>query len=114
MVTAGVVVAGLGLASAGRRVRRTRYRPESWRWPELVVVASGAAVAVAAALVASSDPAVAHPPVTDVPTLTGTALAGLLAAVLPAVAAPPPVLSTPEAGAARDPEVARTTREVAA
>ena len=33
-------------ASAGRRVERTRYRPDGWRWEEAVVAASGLVVAV--------------------------------------------------------------------
>ena len=41
MLVAGVVGRGRGLVSAGRRVQRTRYRPDPWRAPELVVAASG-------------------------------------------------------------------------
>lgn len=103
MVVAGLAVAALGLVSAGRRVRRTRYRADSWRWPELVVVASGTVVAAVAAGVAASDPAVAHPPVTVVPTLTGASLVGLLVALLPAVAAPPPVTAATTTAAAPEP-----------
>ena len=39
MLLAGVVVAVAGLVIAGRRVQRTRYRPDRWRAPELAVVA---------------------------------------------------------------------------
>jgi energy-coupling factor transport system permease protein len=46
-----LLVAGTGLAIAGglvagRRTRRTRYRPDPWRWPEWLVVGCGAVVVV--------------------------------------------------------------------
>ena len=41
MLAVGVLVAVAGLASAGRQVHRSRYRPDRWRLPELVVAASG-------------------------------------------------------------------------
>ena len=37
----------LAVRGAGRRVGRTRYRPAPWLWPEAVVAASGALVALA-------------------------------------------------------------------
>ena len=46
MLAAGVVLAGLGFVVAGRRVERTRYRPDRWRTGELVASLSGLAVAV--------------------------------------------------------------------
>jgi energy-coupling factor transport system permease protein len=46
-VLAGTAVATAGCLLAGRRVSRTRLRPDPWRWPEWFVVACGAAVAVA-------------------------------------------------------------------
>ena len=50
-----LLCAGTGLAVvagfvAGRRVQRTRYRPDPWRGPEWLVVGCGAAVAVTYAL----------------------------------------------------------------
>ena len=45
MLALGVLVAVIGLASAGRQVQRSRYRPDRWRLPELVVAASGVVVA---------------------------------------------------------------------
>lgn len=41
-----LVCALAGFIAAGRRVTRTRYRPDPWKWPESVVAASGIAVAV--------------------------------------------------------------------
>lgn len=93
MVVVGVGAAVLGLASAGRRVERSRYRPDRWRWPELVVVASGLVAAGALWWTARYDVAAAHPDLQTWPVLSQTALAGLLVALLPAVATPPPRLA---------------------
>lgn len=90
LLLAGLVVAIGGIVAAGRRVHRSRYRPDHWRWPELTVVASGLAVAVAAQRVTQESPAIAYPSLTAVPTLDVLALAAVVVAVLPAVLAPPP------------------------
>jgi energy-coupling factor transport system permease protein len=90
LLLAGLVVAIGGIVAAGRRVHRSRYRPDPWRWPELTVVASGLAVAVAAQRVTQESPAIAYPSLTAVPTLDVLALAAVVVAVLPAVLAPPP------------------------
>ena len=45
MLLLGVAAAVAGLVLAGRRVGRTRYRPDPWRWPEFVVMLSGIASA---------------------------------------------------------------------
>jgi len=86
-------VAALGMAHAGRRVSRTRYRPDPWRAPELITVATGVAVAVLAAWLARSQVAVAYPSVDAVPFLSPLALAVGLLGLLPAVATPPPATS---------------------
>jgi energy-coupling factor transport system permease protein len=83
MLVAGVVVAALGLLSAGRRVQRTRYRPDPWRWPETVVAATGVAVAALAWHLARTQVAVAFPGVDAVPYLTPLALAVGLLGLLP-------------------------------
>ncbi len=90
LLLAGLVVAVGGIAAAGRRVHRSRYRPDPWRWPELAVVASGIAVTVAAQRVTQESPAIAYPSLTAVPTLDVLMLAAVVVAVLPAVLAPPP------------------------
>lgn len=90
LLLAGLVVAIGGIVAAGRRVHRSRYRPDPWRWPELTVVASGLAVAAAAQRVTQESPAIAYPSLTAVPTLDVLALAAVVVAVLPAVLAPPP------------------------
>jgi energy-coupling factor transport system permease protein len=54
----GVALAVIGLVVAGRRIERTRYRPDRWRSGELIVSALG--VMVAAVFVLS--PVGLHPP----------------------------------------------------
>ena len=94
MLALGVAVAVAGFMSAGRRVRRTRYRPDHWRASEVVVALCGLLPAVVTFAALSSQIAVMHPGVDVVPTLTGSALLAVLVAALPAVAAPPPVLTS--------------------
>ncbi len=94
MLVVGVVAAVVGLAVAGRRVQRTRYRPDRWLPPEVLTVLSG--VGVAAALIVTSDTEalrlVASPELSPPtwPTLALLPVAGLALAMLPAVATPPP------------------------
>lgn len=45
ILLAGVAAAVAGIALAGRRVQRSRYRPDPWRSPEWTVIACGAATA---------------------------------------------------------------------
>lgn len=104
----GVLLAAVGLWSAGQRVRRTRYRPDRWRTEEVVVALSG--IGVAWALRATLPVDVLTPGLDVVPPLTPTAVAVVLAGLLAAVAAPPPALTDPDdrAGAsARRGEVSR-------
>ncbi|MEP9381329.1 energy-coupling factor transporter transmembrane component T [Nocardioides sp. KR10-350] len=91
MVVGGLAAAALGLVLAGRRVERTVYRPDPWRWPELAVVATGVAVGVAGWWVGHHDVPVAYPDVSASPTVSAVALAGVLLGLVPAVAAPVPV-----------------------
>jgi energy-coupling factor transport system permease protein len=96
MLAVGAAVAVAGLASAGARVRRTRYRPDRWRTAELLVAASGLAGAVLTYTVLSDDIVVLHPSVEAAPVVTATALIAVLLGALAAVAAPPPSLTTDE------------------
>ncbi len=116
----GLLLAAGGLVSAGRRVERTRYRPDRWRWPEVVVAASGVAVAMVGValsggievdgqLLLGPQVAVAYPDLAVVPPVTVLALLGPLLGLLAAVAAPPPVLAArpdPAALRRREPVVA--------
>lgn len=89
MLLAGVGVAVVGMVQAGRRVERTRYRPDQWRLEELLVAGSGLAAGVLAWRLAGAEPVVAHPGLETTPYLTVLALGAGLVGVLPAVVAPP-------------------------
>ena len=97
MLALGALAAVAGLRSAGRRVERTRYRPDRWLLPEAVVACSGIVVGAALLRVVRTDLLVAHPGVENVPTLSVLALVGVLVGLVPAVAAPPPTSSVPAA-----------------
>jgi len=93
----GAIACGAALGLGGRRVARTRYRPDPWRAPEWAVVLCGAACAAllfvpadAAAVDPTFDP-LRFPPLPALPAL------GLLIAAIPALAAPPPVRARPRA-----------------
>ncbi|MCD4524435.1 energy-coupling factor transporter transmembrane protein EcfT [Nocardioides sp. cx-173] len=90
MLGLGVVVAVAGLVSAGRRVERTRYRPDRWQWPELAVVASGLAAGVAGWWVSEHQLLIAYPDLSVAPEISLVALVGVLTGVVAAAAAPPP------------------------
>jgi energy-coupling factor transport system permease protein len=87
---AGLCVAGLGLG--GRRVSRTRYRPDPWRWPEWVVVGCGVASAVVLSVPLGYNPAALNPDLYPLhwPSLPLLPTLAILVAALAAVAAPPP------------------------
>jgi len=86
----GVAAAVVGLAVAGQRVRRTRYRPDRWLAPELFTVACGVALVCCFVVTANAEPLVADPVLSPPswPTLSLLACLGLAAALLPAVATP--------------------------
>ena len=92
MLVAGAGVGVLGLVLSGSGVRRTVYRPDRWRTAELLTVASGLACAVCLVVAEQRAYAVLHPSLEPPawPSLTMLALAGVLAAVAPALLAPPP------------------------
>ncbi len=93
-LVAGLVLAVAGLVSAGRRVERTRYRADRWRWPEVVVMGCGLVVARLGLVLASEQVPVAYPALDSVPPMTLLALVAPLVGLVAALAAPPPVLST--------------------
>ncbi|MDX6276462.1 MAG: energy-coupling factor transport system permease protein, partial [Nocardioidaceae bacterium] len=92
MLAAGVVLAVLGFVVAGRRVERTRYRPDRWRTGELIAVASGLAVAVLIYVVAGKSPQVIDPSLSSAPPLSALALIAVMIGVAPALLTPQPVL----------------------
>jgi energy-coupling factor transport system permease protein len=92
MLVLGIVVAVLGLVGAGRRVARSTYRPDPWRMPELVVMASGLTAAIAMWWVVDHQMLVAYPELTSWPTLTPAALIAATVGLVAAPAAPEPRL----------------------
>jgi energy-coupling factor transport system permease protein len=93
MLLLGLIVAGIGLPLAGRRVRRSVYRPDPWRLPEALVAGSGLAVAAVLVLTSTVDPGNLYPSLEPLswPGLPLVGAAGVLVALLPAWFAPPPV-----------------------
>ena len=90
MLVLGVAAAIGGLALAGRRVGRTTYRPDPWRWPELVVMLSGLGTAVVAWWVSGHQLVVAYPDLASFPQVTLVALLGSVLGLVAAAAAPEP------------------------
>lgn len=87
LLVLGVLLAALGFQRTGRRVRRTRYRPDPWRGAEWLTLGCGAAAAVGMHLV---PPAAAFPSLSAAPPVSLLALAAVLVAALPAFATPEP------------------------
>jgi energy-coupling factor transport system permease protein len=91
----GLSLSALGLGIAGRRVRRTTYRPDPWRAAEWTVGLCGV-VSAGVMLVASSyDPLLLHPSLDPLqwPDLPVVPLLAVLVGVLPAWIAPRPAQS---------------------
>ncbi|MDQ6522271.1 energy-coupling factor transporter transmembrane component T [Nocardioides sp. LHD-245] len=91
MLAVGTLVALGGFALAGRRVQRTRYRPDRWQVPEIVVAASGIAAGAGMWALQRWETLIAHPGVLVRPDVSLLALVAALVAVLPVWAAPLPV-----------------------
>lgn len=86
----GAVAAGVGLVLAGRRIRRTTYRPDPWALPEWLVAGCGVACAVAMTWAARAGGLVTPTRPPTWPTVTAVAVLAALAALAPSVLAPPP------------------------
>jgi len=93
MLGLGVAAAVAGLLSAGRRVDRTRYRPDPWRWPELAVVASGVAVGALGWWLGAHQVEVAYPALDALPPVSGAGLLLAGVALLGPLCSPPPRLA---------------------
>jgi energy-coupling factor transport system permease protein len=96
-LAAGAVVCCAGLVVGSRRVTRTQYRPDPWRWPEWVVVVSGVQAAAALIWLGHTDPAGLHPSLYPLqwPALPALAAVAVLIAAVPGFAAPPPPRPAP-------------------
>jgi energy-coupling factor transport system permease protein len=89
---AGTALCVAGLALGGRRVSRSRYRPDPWRWPEWTVVGCGLASAVVLCLNTGYNPAALNPELYPLqwPPLPVLPALAILVSGLAALAAPPP------------------------
>lgn len=98
---AGTALCVSGLVLGGRRVSRTRYRPDRWLWSEWVVAGSGIAGAVLFCLHLGYDPAALNPAVGSPLQWPPLPLLPAMASLVPALAAiaAPPVLAAPAATA---------------
>ncbi|WP_026274744.1 CbiQ family ECF transporter T component [Salinispora tropica] len=96
MLLAGLAAAVGGMLLAGRRVRRSRYRPDRWRLAELLVAGCGMAAAGLTVLAGTTDPELLYPPVSPLtwPELTPLLLLAVAVAAAPAWLAPPPTAVT--------------------
>ena len=54
LLALGLAAAITGIPVAGRRIVRTRYRPDPWGWPETLTAATGISAAIAVIAVSSS------------------------------------------------------------
>jgi len=90
--TAGAASCIAGVILGGRRVSRSHYRPDPWRWPEWVVIGCGLASAAVLCLKAGYNPAALNPELYPLhwPSLPLIPTLAILAAALAAFVAPPP------------------------
>jgi energy-coupling factor transport system permease protein len=108
VLAVAIVLCAVGLGVGGRRMQRTRYRPDHWGAQEWAILGSGVAVVVAMALAS----ALGVPGVTvsfqplAVPPLPLLPVAGILVAALPAFIAPTPRSRQPSARAELEAAVA--------
>ena len=116
VLAVAAVLCGVGLAVGGRRTARSRYRPDPWRQPEWLVAGSGLVALLAMALARALDVpglTVSFSPLAF-PSIPLLPVVGILIALVPAVAAPNPMVSPPAASnagpVAHEPSSTATTR----
>lgn len=90
MLAVGCCALAVGVVARGRGTTRTRYRIDRWRVAESVVAASGVVAVLGSVVTAILQPDALSPGVfpLEAPAAAPLALAGVLAALLPAVVAP--------------------------
>jgi energy-coupling factor transport system permease protein len=98
MLLFGVVVSVVAVRLAGRRVGRSRYRPDRWRWPELVVATSGVLVGAAGWWISRHQLTIAYPSLSVAPTLSLLALVTVIIAVAGALCSPHPATTASPTG----------------
>jgi energy-coupling factor transport system permease protein len=91
LLVAGTTVGWIGVMVSGRRVPRTRYRPDPWRVEEWSVTVVGLTVAALMVVVGSVTPSALLPSIDPLqwPTLAAGPTLAILLGVLPAWLAPP-------------------------
>lgn len=104
MLALGLGLAAVGFAVTGRRVQRSRYRPDRWGLAELVAAGSGAAAGVAVYLTLAVDPGNINPSLSPLqwPQLSGAMVVAVLLGAVPAFATPPAPLTLDALRRARD------------
>ncbi|MGK2950364.1 MAG: CbiQ family ECF transporter T component [Acidimicrobiales bacterium] len=97
MLLGGAAAGWAGMVVTGRRVVRSRYRPDPWEAPEWGVAGVGLAVAAVVVAVSAVDPGDLFPSLQPLtwPTLPLVPAAAVLLAALPAWMAPPLRLPKP-------------------
>jgi energy-coupling factor transport system permease protein len=93
----GITLAAAGLVLGGRRVRRSRYRPDPWAFAEWCTALSGIAAAVATIVAGSHNASALNPSTYPLawPALPVLPAAAILLALLPTVLTPPPPVALP-------------------
>jgi energy-coupling factor transport system permease protein len=89
---AGTAACVAGLFLGGRRVSRSHYRPDPWRWPEWAVTAAGLTSLAGLCLSLGYNPAALNPSLDPLrwPSLPVIPALAILAAALAGLIAPPP------------------------
>jgi energy-coupling factor transport system permease protein len=100
----GSVLCAGGLALGGRRVSRTRYRPDPWRSPEWIVAGCGVLAAVALCVAWGYPAEAINPSFSPLhwPALPLVPALAVLLAAVPALAAPPPERSSGNSASLRE------------
>jgi energy-coupling factor transport system permease protein len=88
----GAALCIAGLVLGGRRVSRSRYRPDPWGWPEWIVAGCGILTAIILNLHTGYNPATLNPDLYPLrwPSLPPVPTIAILLAAIAAFAAPPP------------------------
>ncbi|GIJ52874.1 cobalt ABC transporter permease [Virgisporangium aurantiacum] len=95
MLFAGAAAAVTGMLLGGRRIGRTRYRPDRWGTPETVTALCGVGTGALLFATVSLDPGNLYPSLSPLtwPALAPLPAAAITLAALPGVVTPPPVPS---------------------
>lgn len=95
VLTLGSLLLAVGMVVSGRRVERSRYRPDRWLAAEWLVVALGVAAPVGVAVAAAMDPASVGWTLSPLswPAVPAVAVMGIAASLVAGILTPPPVMT---------------------